>query len=550
MTIGRIGGPMLKENLIRQGVDLSFETNLLYLDVNNMRIGVSTATPNVALDINGTTRFSSNLQIDGSNITTYANNTNITLSPHGTGKVAVPYLTNTRILLAGPNGTVVDSPNLTFDGTTLSVGSLGLGNLSVSGNTLTTINTDGDIVLDPNGTGSVVIDTNDVVANRVLYSSVTKEVITNANLTFDGSNLDLLGVANITTLNVGTISSNATNGNINLDPNGTGNVLLDTAGANSIVFTGTNKELLTDSDLQFNGTTLQIGNITLANNTISSASGNINITPTGTNRVVFESTNSMRLPIGDTSQRPTPVEGDFRYNNETKLLEYYTGVDWNTLTVDIIYNISEAFNGDGSTNVFALSQPTSSDGAFVALNGVLQSPGLAYGISGYTLTFTEAPAIGDRIDIRYITLANELSLTSISDVNTTITVDDTAEIANVNINGTAQVQITTSTTKINNSFATTAPVTKTADFSLTAGENFVIVNKVGSTCTVTLPTASANIGRQVTIKTLQAQTVVSASSNVAPIDSATPGTGILTNVVGKWATLVSDGTNWVIMAAN
>ena len=550
MTIGRIGGPMLKENLIRQGVDLSFETNLLYLDVNNLRIGVNTATPNVAMDINGTTRFSSNLQINGSNITTYANNTNITLSPHGTGKVAVPYLTNTRVLLAGPGGTLVDSPNLTFDGTTLSVGSLGLGNLSVSGNTLTTINTDGDIVLDPNGTGSVVIDTNDVVANRVLYSSATKEVITNANLTFDGSNLGLLGIANITTLNVGTISSNATNGNINLDPNGTGNVLLDTAGANSIVFTGTNKELLTDSDLQFNGTTLQIGNITLANNTISSASGNINITPTGTNRVVFESTKSMRLPIGDTSQRPTPVEGDFRYNNETKLLEYYTGVDWNTLTVDIIYNISEAFNGDGSTSVFALSQPTSSDGAFVALNGVLQSPGFAYGISGYTLTFTEAPASGDRIDIRFITLANDLSLTSIGDVNTTVTVDDTFELANVNINGTLQVQISSATTKINNNFATTAPVTKTADFSLATGENFVIVNKIGSTCTVTLPSAASNIGRQVTFKTLQAQALVSAASNVAPLDSATPGTSILTNTVGMWATVVSDGTNWVIMAAN
>ena len=241
--------------------------------------------------------------------------------------------------------------------------------------------------------------------------------------------------------------------------------MLDTANINRVVFTGTNKELLTDGDLQFNGTTLQIGNITVSNNTISTASGNLNINTIANSRVIFDTTAAMKIPTGDTSQRPTPVEGDFRYNNETKLLEYYNGTDWNTLTVDIIYNISESFNGDGSTAVFTLSQPTSSDGAFITLNGVMQSPGVAYGISGYTLTFTEAPAIGDRIDIRYITLANELSLTSISDVNTTITVDDTAEIANVNINGTTQVQITTSTTKINNSFATTSPVTKTADFS-------------------------------------------------------------------------------------
>lgn len=550
MTIGRIGGPMLKENLIRQGVDLSFETNLLYLDVNNMRIGVNTATPNVALDINGVVRFSSNLQINGSNIATYASNGNITLTPHGTGKVAVPYLTNTRVLLAGPGGTLVDSPNLTFDGTTLSVGSLGLGNLSVTGNTLTSINTNGDIVLDPNGSGRVIVDTNTIAANRVFYSGSSNEITTTSDFSFDGSNLVLLGTATITTMNVATLGSDATNANINLNPNGTGNVLLDTATPNRVIFSGTNKELLTDSDLQFDGTTLQIGNITIANNTISSVSGNVNITPTGTNRVVFEATNAIRLPVGDTSQRPTPIEGDFRYNNETKLLEYYTGVDWNTLTVDIIYNISEAFNGDGSTKIFTLSQPASSDGAFIALNGVLQSPGLAYGISGYTLTFTEAPAVGDRIDIRYITLANELSLNTIADVNTNITVNDTVELANVNINGTLQLQVSSSTTKINNNFATTAPVTKTADFTLANGENFVIVNKVGSTCTVTLPSASSNTGRQVTFKTLQAQTLVSASSNVSPIDSATPGTAILTNTVGKWATLVSDGTNWVIMAAN
>ncbi len=550
MTIGRIGGPMLRENLIRQGVDLSFETNLLYLDVNNMRIGVNTATPNVALDINGITRFSSSLQINGSNIATYASNGNITLTPHGTGKVAVPYLTDTRVLLVGPGGTLIDSPNLTFDGTTLSVGSLGLGNLSVTGNTLTSVNTNGDIVLDPNGTGKVIVDTNTIAANRVFYSGPNNEITTTSDFSFDGSNLTLLGTATITTMNVATLSSDATNGNINLNPNGTGNVLLDTASSNRVVYTGANKELLTDDDFQFDGTTLQVGNITISNNTISAVSGNINITSTGTNRVVFEATNAIRLPVGDTSQRPTPVEGDFRYNNELKLLEYYTGSDWNTLTVDVIYSISEAFNGDGSTAVFTLSQSTSSDGAIITLNGVMQSPGLAYGISGTILTFTEAPAATDRIDIRYVTLANELSLDTIGDVNTTITVNDTFEVANVNINGVTQVQVTTATTKINNNFATTAPVTKTADFTLANSENFVIVNKVGSSCIVTLPSASTNIGRQVTFKTLQAQTLVSASSNVAPIDSATPGTAILTNTVGKWATLVSDGTNWVIMAAN
>jgi len=97
-----------------------------------------------------------------------------------------------------------------------------------------------------------------------------------------------------------------------------------------------------------------------------------------------------------------------------------------------------------------------------------------------------------------------------------------------------------------------APVTKTADFTVANGEIWYINNKSGSTCTVTLPTASSWTGRTLTFKNMQAQTLVSASSNVVPIDSTTAGTAILLAVVGNWATMVSDGTNWIIMqqAAN
>jgi len=97
-----------------------------------------------------------------------------------------------------------------------------------------------------------------------------------------------------------------------------------------------------------------------------------------------------------------------------------------------------------------------------------------------------------------------------------------------------------------------APVTKTADFTVAANETWLINNKSGSTCTVTLPSASVYSGRYLTFKNLQAQTLVSASSNVVLIDSTTAGTAILLAVVGNWATMVSDGTNWVIMqqAAN
>lgn len=92
-------------------------------------------------------------------------------------------------------------------------------------------------------------------------------------------------------------------------------------------------------------------------------------------------------------------------------------------------------------------------------------------------------------------------------------------------------------------------VTKTADFTLADTEGWVINDKSGSTCTVTLPAASSWAGRAVTFKNLQLQTLVSASSDVVPLIGGAAGTAILPGLVGAWATLVSDGTNWVVMAA-
>jgi len=91
-----------------------------------------------------------------------------------------------------------------------------------------------------------------------------------------------------------------------------------------------------------------------------------------------------------------------------------------------------------------------------------------------------------------------------------------------------------------------APVTKTADFTVAAGETWLINNKSGSTCTVTLPTPSASTGRVLHFQNYQAQTLVSASSNVVPLAGGSATTAILEAVAGANATLVSDGTNWVM----
>ena len=94
-----------------------------------------------------------------------------------------------------------------------------------------------------------------------------------------------------------------------------------------------------------------------------------------------------------------------------------------------------------------------------------------------------------------------------------------------------------------------APVTKTADFTVAANETWLINNKSGSTCVVTLPTPSTNSGRTLNFQNYQTQLLVSASSNVVPLGGGAAGTAILLDVAGNWATLVSDGTNWVITQA-
>jgi hypothetical protein len=92
-----------------------------------------------------------------------------------------------------------------------------------------------------------------------------------------------------------------------------------------------------------------------------------------------------------------------------------------------------------------------------------------------------------------------------------------------------------------------APATKTTNYTVVDGDQWLIFNGAGS-ITVTLPAPGSYQGRELSMKTIAAFTVVSASSNVAPRTSATAGTAILAAAAGSWATMVSDGTNWVIMA--
>jgi len=91
------------------------------------------------------------------------------------------------------------------------------------------------------------------------------------------------------------------------------------------------------------------------------------------------------------------------------------------------------------------------------------------------------------------------------------------------------------------------PVTKTADFTVAATESYLINDKSGSACVVTLPAPASFTGRKLVFTNYQAQAIDSASSNVVPITGGSPGTAIVGATAGDWAAIISDGTNWLIV---
>jgi len=92
-----------------------------------------------------------------------------------------------------------------------------------------------------------------------------------------------------------------------------------------------------------------------------------------------------------------------------------------------------------------------------------------------------------------------------------------------------------------------APVTFTGSPATIGRGQYFIFNR-GTAQVVNMPDPASYQGRVLNFKNIQAQTVDSAASNIVPIDSATPGTAILPATDGAWSQLLSDGTNWIVMA--
>tara|TARA_B100001121_G_scaffold236622_1_gene210280 strand:+ start:1149 stop:2939 length:1791 start_codon:yes stop_codon:yes gene_type:complete len=118
---------------------------------------------------------------------------------------------------------------------------------------------------------------------------------------------------------------------------------------------------------------------------------------------VSGSTDAIRVPVGSTGQRPTAATGIIRYNTTTGAYEGST--DGSTFVNFAIAGAAPTFTkesatGDGSTTTFSgffSSAPESANNVFVYIDNVYQEPTENYTVSGTNITFTSAPHSAARI---------------------------------------------------------------------------------------------------------------------------------------------------------
>ena len=168
------------------------------------------------------------------------------------------------------------------------------------------------------------------------------------------------------------------------------------------------------------------GNANIGNNTffVNQATGTASFgtaTQTTNALVAFNSTTSILIPVGNSTVRPsTGVTGMMRFNTTNNSLEMYNNTQWaNVGTTTFTVIADDQFTGNGSATVFTLSSSQTTNSCIVSINGVVQIPTTAYSVSGTTLTFTEAPAVADLIDVRELTTTT--SVTSIAGAGSAVT---------------------------------------------------------------------------------------------------------------------------------
>jgi hypothetical protein len=323
MAVGRISGQMLKSNLVRDGVDLAFETDLLYLDVVNSRIGVNKSSPQHDLDVNGTTKtidLEVTNQLDIGNFTITGNTissdlSTITFAPSG----AEPTIYNARMIvddiqiLGNTISTEVSNSNLELRAN-------GSGILDIYGNTNITGNL--DVTGNISATGNVTIGGNIIIGDS-LSDSVTINASIQSDLVPQTDNTWDLGSGSYRWRNL--YVNNLYTSVLNVTMLDVGNLMFRD---NEITST-TGQDIIIDGS---GAGRVRLGNFAILDNVITNiSSGAITeIVQSGTGYFKIQGTNGFVPPVGSDAQRPTAyaVIGMTRYNNSAKALEVWDGTTW------------------------------------------------------------------------------------------------------------------------------------------------------------------------------------------------------------------------------
>jgi len=151
-----------------------------------------------------------------------------------------------------------------------------------------------------------------------------------------------------------------------------------------------------------------------ANSATAAASSAASIgTDPSFNSVTVTGSTAVKMPVGTTAERPTPVTGQLRYNSTLAAFEGYT-TEWGEIggggggSADISLN---SFTGDGSDLTFSLSAVAAENNTFVYIDGVYQNKA-TYAVSAAdpaVVTFSTAPPNGTAIEI----MSAAISVTSV-----------------------------------------------------------------------------------------------------------------------------------------
>jgi hypothetical protein len=334
--LGRIGGQVLTDNLLRAGIDLAFQNDLLYLDVINRRIGINRGVPVYDLDVDGDTK-TTDLEVLNQ------------IAP-GNLRITAP---NTFSTSVGPINVYIGGTEIFHDKVIIQAS--GNPRLSLDGNLISSFSNQ-NIVFDPSGSGNVRL---------LATTNVNGDVGVSGNIGITG-NLSAQGTLTIGDNVIDTVTVNTdftqdvllgddiiydlgsptkrwdrvyTSDPYGFGPAGTGITTSNVTISDQILINGPSASITTiqsNEDLFLNpssGTTILESiawNSNSINNTLNSP---LQLISTNRGYVQFNGTNGLVIPSGDNSQRrPTPEVGETRWNTEELYLECFDGSVWNIST--------------------------------------------------------------------------------------------------------------------------------------------------------------------------------------------------------------------------